>query len=61
MTNLRSARKPVTSAALATKKLLGTLAVVALMSVILAKFFSDLAFADESLARQTPSKVTQIK
>jgi hypothetical protein len=30
-----------------TKKLLGTLALIGLMSVVLAKFFSDLAFADE--------------
>jgi hypothetical protein len=30
-----------------TKKLLGTLALIGLMSVVLAKFFSDLAFADD--------------
>jgi hypothetical protein len=29
-----------------TKKLLGALAIIGLMSVVLAKFFSDLAFAD---------------
>lgn len=30
-----------------TKKLIGALAIIGLMSVVLAKFFSDLAFADE--------------
>jgi hypothetical protein len=41
-----------------TKKLLGTLALIALISVILAKFFSDLAFADDQRQAQ-PAQITQ--